>query len=146
MARTEPWEAPEWHPRYSTLESAKKMDFYSFGLLLLWVLFRDRRIPQPVEPFLTVEEALLLTDASTTARVHAWKKEPDLVLKYALQLLRDTKDVSDQDCARLKQAFTLTLSSKPACRAQSMGELVELLGVPEEEEAEYVAILPTSHL
>jgi serine/threonine protein kinase len=149
LARTEPWEAPEWHHRYTTLENAKKMDIYGFGLLLLWALFRDRPIPQLVEPSLTLEEALFSTETRTTARVQALKKKDDSVLKCALQLLRETKDVDDQDRIRLKEAFTLTLSSKPANRAQSMRELVELLGLPEGQDVKYVAglfrIIPCTH-
>ncbi|KAF3062494.1 hypothetical protein CFAM422_010669 [Trichoderma lentiforme] len=43
LGGTEPWVAPEYDRtgRY-TLEQAKLMDLYSYGLLCLWVVFRDR--------------------------------------------------------------------------------------------------------
>jgi len=36
-----PWNAPEWHHREFRIYAAKKTDVYSFGMLCLWVLFRD---------------------------------------------------------------------------------------------------------
>lgn len=35
VARSRPWEAPEWHDRWFHLKDIKKMDVYSFGLLCL---------------------------------------------------------------------------------------------------------------
>ena len=39
MPRSWPWAAPEWHHRGFTAAQATKMDTYSFGMLVLWVLF-----------------------------------------------------------------------------------------------------------
>lgn len=43
LGGTEPWVAPEYDRsgRY-TLRQAKLMDLYSYGLLCLWIIFRDR--------------------------------------------------------------------------------------------------------
>jgi hypothetical protein len=38
---SQPWSAPEWHHRGFRIYAAKKTDVYSFGMLCLWVLFRD---------------------------------------------------------------------------------------------------------
>ena len=38
MPKSEPWYAPEWHHRGFTPAQATKMDSYSFGLVVLWLL------------------------------------------------------------------------------------------------------------
>ena len=38
MPKSEPWCAPEWHHRGFTPAQATKMDSYSFGLVVLWLL------------------------------------------------------------------------------------------------------------
>lgn len=38
MPRSRPWDAPEWHHRGFTPVQAMKMDAYSFGMVVLWLL------------------------------------------------------------------------------------------------------------
>ena len=38
MPKSEPWYAPEWHHRGFTPAQATKMDSYSFGMVVLWLL------------------------------------------------------------------------------------------------------------
>lgn len=38
MPRSPPWDAPEWHHRGFTPAQAMKMDSYSFGMVVLWLL------------------------------------------------------------------------------------------------------------
>ena len=38
MPKSDPWYAPEWHHRGFTPAQAAKMDSYSFGMLVLWLL------------------------------------------------------------------------------------------------------------
>lgn len=47
MPKTSPWEAPEWHERGFTIAAAKKADFYSFGLLCIWILFGNQFVDIP---------------------------------------------------------------------------------------------------
>ena len=35
-----PWYAPEYHPRRFSFAAAQRSDFFSFGMLCLWLLFR----------------------------------------------------------------------------------------------------------
>lgn len=49
MPRSIHWTAPEWYHRGFSLEQAKKMDMYSLGLLVLWLLCYntpDSEVPQ----------------------------------------------------------------------------------------------------
>lgn len=38
MPRSRPWDAPEWHHRGFTPAQAMKMDSFSFGMVVLWLL------------------------------------------------------------------------------------------------------------
>jgi serine/threonine protein kinase len=42
LRRTIPWDAPEWHDRWFTLEDAKRTDVYSFGLVCMVTLIFSR--------------------------------------------------------------------------------------------------------
>jgi serine/threonine protein kinase len=134
VARTIPWEAPEWHSRHFSLENAKKLDIYSFGLLCLWILFRDRKITEFGDPAVTLGEAMLGENPDATLKLQSMKEDPYSVINCALRLLQETDAIDEGDRAKLERAFRLTLSWEPANRAKSMEELVELLGIPEDTE------------
>lgn len=38
MPRSRPWDAPEWHHRGFTPAQAMKIDSFSFGMVVLWLL------------------------------------------------------------------------------------------------------------
>jgi serine/threonine protein kinase len=42
LPKSKPWTAPEHHHRGFNMLSARRMDVYSFGMLCLWLLFRDQ--------------------------------------------------------------------------------------------------------
>ena len=42
LPKSRPWVDPNWNRRECTIQTAKKMDMYSFGMVCLWVLFRDQ--------------------------------------------------------------------------------------------------------
>ena len=42
LPKSRPWNAPEHHFGEFKVQEAKKTDVYSFGMLCLWILFRDR--------------------------------------------------------------------------------------------------------
>jgi len=74
MPKTPPWEAPEWHPRGFTIAAAKKADFYSFGLLCVWILFND----QLVEPSSDIS-------VSTEGKVVFFLSKSNLELKESME-------------------------------------------------------------
>ena len=39
LAKSPPWNAPEYHHRGFTIEQAQKQDVFSFGMLCFWVMF-----------------------------------------------------------------------------------------------------------
>jgi len=59
LPKTSPWEAPEWHDRGFTISAAKKADFYSFGLLCVWILFNDQLVESSAEVSQSAEGKLV---------------------------------------------------------------------------------------
>jgi len=127
VARSPPWEAPEWHARSFSLEKAKAMDMYSLGLLCLWILFRDQAITELNGQDISLEDALFSSDDATKAKLHVLKRAGNSLLPSALRLVRESADVVDSDRPRLERLFTLTLCLDPNLRARSISELIILL-------------------
>lgn len=46
LPRSRPWTDPDWNRREITIQNAKKMDVYSFGMICGWILFQDQLLEQ----------------------------------------------------------------------------------------------------
>jgi serine/threonine protein kinase len=125
LPRSQPWEAPEYHPRWFTLAAAKKMDMYSFGLLCLWLLF-------PGEVLITHLGEINLDLAfgggkgQPQVQLEALKQEGG-ILDYTLELLSRHSELDEGICSRLRSVFDLSLHLDSAERAPTMHRFVELL-------------------
>jgi serine/threonine protein kinase len=131
IARTEPWEAPEWHNRGFTLRDAKSMDIYSFGLVCMWLFFREEKLADLGFPFITLGEAFSRQKPDATSRIQVLKGSGDDLLTYALRLLERRSDLEHGLRARLRQGLTLALASSPKERSASMEPFIELFCDPE---------------
>ncbi|KAK3374187.1 kinase-like domain-containing protein [Lasiosphaeria ovina] len=135
VARTQPWEAPEWHSRHFSIADAKAMDIYSFGLLCLWILFRHEKLVVLGVPLVTLDEAFLSKDAAVTAKVQSLKKRADnSMLSCALGLVSNAIGIDDEYGSRLRRLFNLTLCSDPEQRAQTLDDLIPILAVSGQED------------
>ncbi|KAL8840333.1 MAG: hypothetical protein Q9170_001348 [Blastenia crenularia] len=71
MPRSLHWTAPEWHHRGFSFEQAKKMDVYSLGLLVLWLLCYNNPVSAAPQYHITIpatmESAVTLAAASLGA-------------------------------------------------------------------------------
>ncbi|RDW60752.1 hypothetical protein BP6252_12135 [Coleophoma cylindrospora] len=58
VPKTEPWQAPEWHQRGFLFDDAKKMDWYSFGMVSLWVFltFESAGLAESLRASIMTEE------------------------------------------------------------------------------------------
>jgi serine/threonine protein kinase len=125
LPRSQPWEAPEYHPRWFTLAAAKKMDMYSFGLLCLWLLF-------PGEVLITHLGEINLDLAfgggkgQPQVQLEVLKQEGG-ILDYTLELLSRHSELDEGICSRLRSVFDLSLHLDSAERAPTMHRFVELL-------------------
>jgi serine/threonine protein kinase len=127
VPRSEPWEAPERHIRESTLRNAKKMDIYSFGLLCLWIFFKEEYLSDLGFPLAKLEMAFSGTNREATAAIQAIKKKEDAMLDWALQLLEKKKAMTDQTRSCLEKVFRLTLIHDSNDRDATMETLVQTL-------------------
>ena len=126
VAKTEPWEAPEWHSRGFTLEQAKSMDIYSFGLVCMWLFFREETLVDLGFPSITVATAFTKQDTEATVKLQELKKSGDDLLAYTLRLLERKSELGDDTRARLRQILILALALDPEKRPSSMDPFIEL--------------------
>ncbi|KAF2259193.1 kinase-like protein [Lojkania enalia] len=131
VARTEPWEAPEWHNRGFTLQAAKAMDIYSFGLLCMWLFFREETLADLNFPSATIAIAFAKQNPEATAKIQALKKCDDELLAFALRLLEQKPGVEDGVRARMQQGLISALALDPEKRPSSMDPFIELFCDPE---------------
>jgi serine/threonine protein kinase len=132
VTRTEPWEAPEWHYRYFKLRDAKKMDIYSFGLLCLWLFFRDETLVELDLPSITVDMVFSCKDTEIVTKVQALKRSDDSLLTCAQRLVEQNASFGDDIRSRLRQAFTLALAADPNKRPSNMDQFIDLFCDPED--------------
>lgn len=128
MPKTPPWEAPEWHDRGFPISAAKKADFYSFGLLCVWILFND----QLVEPSPDVSESI-------EGKMVFYLSKPNLELKERMEFgtLKSQDAISNlvekivrRSCAASKgqgeglvEFFHSALCFNPSGRSLRLGNL-----------------------
>lgn len=127
LARSEPWDAPEWHPREFKLKDAKKMDVYSVGLVCLWLFFGNNTLFDLGLPSTTIKTAFMGGSRDAIARIQSRKNDNDSVLEWALELLAKKTDLDGEIRHRLERVFTLALARDPHRRPSSMGALIEIL-------------------
>ena len=127
LARSEPWDAPEWHPREFKLKDAKKMDVYSFGLVCLWLFFGNNTLLDLGLPLTTIKTAFMGGSLDAIARIQSRKNDNGSILEWALELLAKATDLDDEIRPRLERVFTLALAKDPHRRPSSMEALIEIL-------------------
>lgn len=125
-----PWNAPELHHRGFELPQAKKTDIYSFGMLCLWVLFKDD-LPYAKTLIETREKADLgsfdggLTEADMVIALEKLKKQ-DKMGDLVGELVEGCA-LCDEEKVSLKEAFRKILSHDPGERISDLREWLEYL-------------------
>jgi hypothetical protein len=122
---SQPWEAPEYHPRWFTLAAAKKMDMYSFGLLCLWLLFPGEVLKTHLGE-INLDLAFGGQKGEPQEQLEILKHEGS-ILDSAMELLSRHSDLNEGICSRLRSLFNLLLQLDPAERAATMHPFIELL-------------------
>jgi serine/threonine protein kinase len=134
-----PWEAPEYHDRWFPLKAAKRLDVYSFGLLALWLLFRDKTLILDNDIEVKISDAFTDDGRAEMANLQHSKRKGTL-LPAILQLTSQKADLTDHQRQTFDQLFTLSLELAPEKRATDMRPFVELLC--KSENLEYVLSYP----
>ena len=78
LPQSKPWQAPEYHPRWFSLQDARKMDYYSFGLLCLWLLFSKETLIVPNFPNVSVDLAFAGRDEEAEGLLEILKENDRL--------------------------------------------------------------------
>ena len=107
MPRSWPWAAPEWHHRGFTPAQATKMDTYSFGMLVLWMLFYSTK------------------EDSDSKFISDFRAAPG-ALALAHQAMQRASQNQQVDLTRF---FNATLTSCVATRCSDFGHLHCLLAL-----------------
>jgi serine/threonine protein kinase len=127
-----PWNAPEYHHRGFSIDQAKRMDIYSFGLVCLWLLFgakRDLDMAPPVDLLGACERPLNFDiHGHQQTTLEAWKKSDNgILMRWIRWLIEEHVDSDPKLKDRLIQIFQLTLAFDPEDRTNNYRLLRELL-------------------
>ena len=132
VARTKPWNGPEWHHRGFTLSEVKRLDVYSFGMLCLWLLFKDTLSETPHKPVRILKDwdgANLFTQHAKTPSgkpfLEVLKSEDQMPI-LAHELLTITPNLDQERRGKINKFF-LCLVRDPTDRSSDFAELLELL-------------------
>ena len=130
VAISRPWNAPE-HSRRSKLWTpleAKKLDYFSFGISCLWILF-EKELSAPIPPFRKAafwggnESPCSLSEQSIEI-LQTSKADRNLPL-LAQWLLDAEKGLNDDERAALKDFFTSVLDEDQDRRDMEAGKLFQ---------------------
>lgn len=96
--RSEPWEAPECRShQYFALRDAKKPDMHSFGLLCMWLFFKDKTLSQWGHTSAEVHTAFMDRDSHAFEDLQYNKRSPDdLVLQPAKALVKSDSSLQSE--------------------------------------------------
>ncbi len=133
VARTRPWNGPEWHHRGFTLSGAKKLDVYSFGMLCLWLLFKDTLYESRhscVSVLKDWDGVDLFTQHAETFSGRIFLEElkaNDQMPILTHELLTTKAGLSQELKGKLDKFFLLCLVREPIDRSPDFVEPLELL-------------------
>ena len=108
MPRSKTWAAPEWHHRGFSPAQAKRMDTYSFGMLVLWLIWPTTGVHQELY-----------------SHYFESGRETDLDVASLVPLL--VKSVLHDQKLNLEPYFSAALSKNPASRCFDFEHLQMLL-------------------
>lgn len=130
MPKSQPWNAPEHHNRQFSLAQARKMDYFSLGVVCVWVMFEKylsglQKLPQGIQ-WVQCYITQCAVEPRSYGVLESIKKENKL-LQLAIQLtLGDTELEPDQKQA-LHHIFRGTLPYDPSMRLDNLGALFGFL-------------------
>jgi len=128
MPKTPPWEAPEWHHRGFTIAAAKKADYYSFGLLCVWILFNDQLVEPSSDICESTEGKIVFFLSKSTLELKESMefetlKSQDAISKLAEKIVRRSCVANKGQSEALVEFFHDTLCLDPSRRSLRLGSL-----------------------
>ena len=128
LPKSKPWNAPEYHHRGFPFWQGAKMDIYSFGLLCVWVLFRESLSRSAASLEYWQEDNETTTGLPPTVELLAMLKKENLLQAAVRKLVYANKEVTREQQSKLDSFFALTLAEKPTARSSDFQLLLTLLG------------------
>lgn len=123
VAGTPLWTAPELNGHYFTVSQAKKMDIFSYGLLLFWTLFEkyfSGEVPLPEESRQTVQHFGGEQQQNLSMGVISKLKSGMELRLLAKRLLRHGQTFSDDEVEAFDRFFDKALSCNPDDRTDAL--------------------------
>jgi len=122
LPQTSEWVmAPEWHHRGFLIDSAKRLDVFSFGIMSAWVLFRDELSRRAEKLEIGTTEDLLLR-----------LKKAEQLLEALVDVIQTTATYGDDFEDRLEKFFSATVAHDPIKRECNFQTLIALLSRQEQ--------------
>ena len=124
-----PWAAPEYHSRGFMLRDAKKMDVYSFGMLCLYILFREC-LEDPTSSWVCSSfcSPVCSPVCSSICYLEGLKKVSGSLVGFANKAVSRSTLLKEMQKDSLKAFFESTLSDEPGSRNVDFKTLIEHLG------------------
>ncbi|KAI8934447.1 hypothetical protein NX059_009179 [Plenodomus lindquistii] len=128
VARTVPWNAPEVQQRLSGLSpnEAKKTDVYSFGMLVLWVVFRQGLAAEFGLDQYFADERHAEAEIHSSFEAIIRLKSDDKIRPVCRQLV-SALPLSPYQKQNLAEVFDIALCASSADRGDSMQHIRQLL-------------------
>lgn len=119
-----PWQAPECiSGKYFKIETAKRTDIYSFGLLVWRMMLNG----DPFESMSNIEGETEKERRSRRNDTIARLKGEDKLADHVCTSLQTSNDLDDQQLEMLYRVIRSTLPKDPGQRELNMGRLIRLL-------------------
>ena len=127
LARSQPWEAPEWSHVDISLSDAKAMEIYSFGLLCLWWFFRDSTLDRWGLESSSVHSAFSRQDEKAFKELQYRKRNTNDMLQLAEDLVNQHRTLKPETKFCLRKLFALSLEYRCETRLRDICVLKNLL-------------------
>lgn len=117
LSRSRGWTAPEWHERFFQLQNARRMDVFSFGLVVYWILAWD------------IKFSHLSVDDEVTEMIRLTDPKPDgcsLPLRESMKLL-ESLSLEHELRETITTFFRKSLALNPQDRATGAEHLLSFL-------------------
>jgi hypothetical protein len=130
MPMSRPWNAPKRDGGQVKLSEAKKMDAYSFGMLCLWTLFKEKFFETALKYLEPHDSVSFIEPRGEYFRQSLVEKlkQSDKLRVLARELVETTTSISNQQRRNLGRFFDSTLTHDSDRRISDFRYLIQLLG------------------
>jgi hypothetical protein len=134
LPKTSSWVlAPEWNHRGFSIDAAKKLDVFSFGMLCIWILFKEAILDRGIivekairMPQKLADQNLSLREGSVECILQDLKVNKK-ILDAVREIITDTIPEDIRAKHRLQDFFIATLREEQSLRESNFENLISYL-------------------